>query len=163
MPKFIHRVLDHALTHTWPLTVPVPRRHNPHSQPSKALTTTRSSLGVEENPVKKNWMHLALSHPVAFHAFIYATSLHLLNAYDGTEICEKAPLLRLSHKVETIKLVNELFGQVRLPGQGGEGSKVESRATLDALIMAVTIMSVHGQRDEVSCFDLGKSVGGALR
>ena len=78
---------------------------------------------------------MAMEWPVAFHAFIYATTLHLLCAYNGRELIDSAPLLRLSHKVETIKLVNEQLHNL-------EG------APPDALIMAVAVLSVHGSRDD---------------
>ncbi|KIX06546.1 uncharacterized protein Z518_04522 [Rhinocladiella mackenziei CBS 650.93] len=115
MPLFIHMVLDHALAHSWPNTVP-----------------TRSPAVM--NPVKSAWLKCAMEWPVAFHAFIYATTLHLLCAYNGRELIDSAPVLRLSHKVETIKLVNEQLHNLNgLPS--------------DALIMAVTILAIHGTRD----------------
>ncbi|KAJ9608933.1 hypothetical protein H2200_006704 [Cladophialophora chaetospira] len=143
MPLFVHQVLDHALVHTWPNTVPLRR----------SLTPT--------NPVKSSWLKLAMDHPVAFHAFLYATSFHILLAHQGREINDSAALLRLSHKVETIKLVNEQLQNLSLSG-GRKGSqdgkkdgmvKLERRGSgimtpTDALIMAVMILSIHSQRDE---------------
>lgn len=143
MPLFVHQVLDHALVHSWPNTVPL----------SRSLTPT--------NPVKSSWLKLAMDHPVAFHAFLYATSFHILCAYGGREIHESAGLLRLSHKVETIKLVNEQLQGLSLgekpkrKGGGSERVEKERRGSgvmtpTDALIMAVMILSIHSQRDEVS-------------
>lgn len=87
------------------------------------------------NPVRSAWLKCAMQWPLAFHAFIYATTLHLLCAHNGRELTDSAPLLRLFHKVETIKLVNEqLHNLSGLPS--------------DALIMAVTILAIHGKRDE---------------
>ena len=108
-----------------------------------------------------------MDHPVAFHAFLYATSFHILCAYGGREINESAGLLRLSHKVETIKLVNEQLQRLSLGEKtgrkgsgsgmrrGSEGVEKERRGSgvmtpTDALIMAVMILSIHSQRDEVS-------------
>ncbi|EXJ79616.1 hypothetical protein A1O3_07895 [Capronia epimyces CBS 606.96] len=106
-----------ALAHTWPRTVPAK---------SRALI----------NPVKSAWLKCAMDSPVTFHAFIYATTLHLLEAYNGHEVIDSAPMLRLSHKIETIKLVNEQIKSLDGPPS-------------DALLMAVTILSVHGSRDDV--------------
>jgi hypothetical protein len=154
---FVHRVLDHALVHSWPNTVP-------HRHSSRAPT----------NPVNSSWLKLAMEHPVAFHAFLYATSFHILCAYEGREVNDSASLMRLSHKVETIKLVNEQLqglslgtarrkgsGQTEGCGEGNDGGDGSANARegsgtvtttmpTDALIMAITIMSVHSQRDEVS-------------
>ncbi|KIX97019.1 uncharacterized protein Z520_07133 [Fonsecaea multimorphosa CBS 102226] len=146
VPLFIHQVLDHALSHSWPNTVPV-----------------KSSLHTM-NPVKSAWLKCGMEHPVAFHAFVYAASYHILCAYNGREINESAPLLRLSHKVETIKLVNEQLRSLSLSSptkrkgrdynttsrESGNGGRAINTTTVptDALIMAVTIMSVHNTRDE---------------
>ncbi|OCT54037.1 hypothetical protein CLCR_09596 [Cladophialophora carrionii] len=155
MPMFVHQVLDHALVHSWPNTVPVKR----------SLAPT--------NPVKSSWLKMAMEHPVAFHAFLYATSFHILCAHQGHEINDSAALLRLSHKVETIKLVNEQLqnpslvpkrkasgGAAAVAGQAAarygeeEGKRSPPKSTgmgtgpTDALIMAVTILSIHSQRDE---------------
>ncbi|EXJ64544.1 hypothetical protein A1O7_00880 [Cladophialophora yegresii CBS 114405] len=145
VPMFVHQVLDHALVHSWPNTVPVKRSLAPM------------------NPVKSSWLKLAMEHPVAFHAFLYATSFHILCAHQGQEIDDSAALLRLSHKVETIKLVNEQLQNLSLvPKQKASGSEDEGgnkppsksvgtgtgTGPTDALIMAVTILSIHSQRDE---------------
>ncbi|OAP59520.1 hypothetical protein AYL99_06818 [Fonsecaea erecta] len=148
VPLFIHQVLDHALSYSWPNTVPVKR----------SLSST--------NPVKSAWLKCGMEHPVAFHAFVYAASYHVLCAYNGREINESAPLLRLSHKVETIKLVNEHLRSLSLSssspssankkkGRDHEtlkenemGSGATTTVPTDALIMAVTIMSIHNTRDE---------------
>ncbi|KAI1607917.1 hypothetical protein EDD37DRAFT_670367 [Exophiala viscosa] len=116
MPRYIHLVLDHALQISWPNTLPVM---------SKAVV----------NPVKGAWLKCAMQWPVVFHAFIYATTLHLLCAYNGQELIESGPLMRLSHKTETIKLVNEQLRSLKSPAS-------------DALIMAVVILAIHGSRDE---------------
>jgi len=138
MPRYIHLVLDHvcsrrqkvcaqcngqllitcfqALQISWPNTLPV-----------------MSKAG--DNPVKSAWLKCALQWPVVFHAFIYATTLHLLCAYDGQELIESGPLMRLSHKIETIKLVNEQLRSLDGPAS-------------DALVLAVVILAIHGSRDE---------------
>ena len=72
--------------------------------------------------------------PLAFHAFIYSIALHLLSLYNGRELTESAPVMRQAHKLQTIKLVNE-----QLRNMSGPPS--------DALIMAITILAVHGERD----------------
>ena len=157
LSPFIHRVLDHAVMHSWPATIP-----------------RRESALVPTNPVKSSWLRLAMEHPVAFHAFLYATSLHVVCKYEGREVYNDAPLMRLSHKVETIKLVNEQLQALTLsekprkkgkahrrregdddddPSEKMERQKASSVPT-DALIMAVIILSVHHQRDEVSLIKL---------
>ncbi|EXJ70582.1 uncharacterized protein A1O5_06652 [Cladophialophora psammophila CBS 110553] len=127
------------------------------------------------NPVKSAWLKCGMEHPVAFHAFVYAASYHILCAYNGQEINDSAPLLRLSHKVETIKLVNEQLQALSLSssakgkggrdrssiassgetgngnedGNGNAAPSTASSVPTDALIMAVTIMSIHHTRDDV--------------
>jgi hypothetical protein len=145
LPRFCQRVLDHAIVYSWPTTVPLRRAQN------------------ATNPVKSSWLHLAMEHPVVFHAFLYATSYHLLCAYDGREISDGAAMLRLSHKIETIKLVNEQLkrlgreekqtrtGQRRVEDGGEDDDEVGREDRTDALIMAVATLSIHNQRDEVSC------------
>ncbi|KIW35457.1 uncharacterized protein PV07_02153 [Cladophialophora immunda] len=142
VPLFVHQVLDHALSYSWPNTVPVKR--------------SLSNM----NPVKSAWLKCGMEHPVAFHAFVYAASYHILCAYNGREINDSAPLLRLSHKVETIKLVNEQLQSLSLSlpkrkqrdyntsRENGSGIGATTTAPTDALIMAVTIMSIHNTRDE---------------
>jgi len=73
--------------------------------------------------------------PVAFHAFTYATTLHLLCVHRGRELVKSAPLMRLHHKVEAIKLVNEQLRNLTGP-------------PTDALIMSVAILAIHGSYDE---------------
>ncbi|KIV80502.1 hypothetical protein PV11_07998 [Exophiala sideris] len=116
MPQYIHLVLDHALQISWPNTIPIK---------SKAVI----------NPVQSAWLKCAMQWPVVFHAFIYATTLHLLNASNGRELIQSGPLIRLSHKTETIKLVNQQLRSLDGPAS-------------DALIMAVAILAIHGSRDE---------------
>ncbi|KAK4938990.1 hypothetical protein LTR10_020649 [Elasticomyces elasticus] len=92
------------------------------------------------------YIHLVLDHfkvpglnvpcsVLLFHAFIYATTLHLLSASNGRELIQSGPLIRLSHKTETIKLVNQQLRSLDGPAS-------------DALIMAVAILAIHGSRDE---------------
>ncbi|KIW77870.1 hypothetical protein Z517_07703 [Fonsecaea pedrosoi CBS 271.37] len=150
VPVFIHQVLDHALSYSWPNTVPVKR--------------SLSNM----HPVKAAWLKCGMEHPVAFHAFVYAASFHVLCAYNGREISDSAPLLRLSHKVETIKLVNEHLRSLSLSSSSSASSKRKGRdhnnasrenrnaneavatttVPTDALVMAVTIMSIHNARDD---------------
>lgn len=87
------------------------------------------------NPVSSAWLQCAMQHPVAYHAFIYGATLHLLSIYNGRELTKSAPIMRLSHKIQTIKLVNEQLRNLDGPAS-------------DALIMAVVIMSIHGSRDD---------------
>ncbi|KAK5276830.1 hypothetical protein LTR40_011139, partial [Exophiala xenobiotica] len=116
MSKYSHMVLDHAIAISWPNTVPAR---------SKAL-----------NPVKSAWLKCAMQWPVVFHAFIYATTLHLLCVHRGREIVKSAPVMRLHHKIEAIKLVNEQLRHLTGP-------------PTDALIMSVAILAIHDSYDEI--------------
>jgi len=112
------------------------------------------------NPVRSAWLKCGMEHPVAFHAFVYAASFHILCAYNGREISDSAPLLRLSHKVETIKLVNEQLQSLSLSSpkrkgrdhstwrDTGDRGGTTTTGPTDALIMALTIMSVHNARHD---------------
>lgn len=58
-------LLRQATTSSWPNTVPVKCR--------------------DDNPVKGAWLRCTTQWSVVFHAFIYATTLHLRCAYKGCE------------------------------------------------------------------------------
>ena len=70
-----------------------------------------------------------------FHAFLYAAALHLLVATKGREDTESASKLRFAHYSQTIKLVYGHIANLQGPPP-------------DALIMAVTVLAVHGRPDE---------------
>ena len=89
MPPFLQRVLDHALVHTWPATVP--------SKGSNAL----------ENPVNAAWLQASMQYPVVFHAFLYAASLQLLTAYKGRELVKSGEMIRFDHYQKAIRLINK--------------------------------------------------------
>ena len=85
----LQRVLDHALVHTWPSTVPT-KGHN-------AL----------ENPVNAAWLQASMQYPVVFHAFLYAASLQLLTAYKGQELVKSGEMIRFDHYQKAIHLINK--------------------------------------------------------
>ncbi|KIW15533.1 hypothetical protein PV08_05581 [Exophiala spinifera] len=116
MSTYLHMVLDHALTFSWPNTVPVKCRDR------------------NSNPVKREWLQCAMQWPVVFHAFIYATTLHLLCVYQGRELIHSAPVMRLQHKGQVIKLLNEHLRHLEGP-------------PMDALIMSIAILAIHGEYD----------------
>lgn len=89
MPPFLQRVLDHALVHTWPATVP--------AKGSKAL----------ENPVNAAWLQASMQFPVVFHAFLYAASLQLLTACNGREMVKSGEMIRFDHYQKAIHLINK--------------------------------------------------------
>jgi hypothetical protein len=93
-----------------------------------------------------------MAHPVAFHAFIYATSMHLLDAHDGHELQPSAPMMRQSHKYETIRLVNEELRNLSLSPTATARSDARGMLSSpsEALIMAVTILAIHGRRDDTA-------------
>ena len=89
MPPFMQRVLDHALVHTWPSTVPVRRNES------------------IDHPVKAAWLHSCMQYPVVFHAFLWAASLQLLNACNGRELVRSAEMMRYDHYQKAITLINK--------------------------------------------------------
>ena len=89
MPPFLQRVLDHALVHTWPATVP--------ARGSNAL----------ENPVNAAWLQASMQYPVVFHAFLYAASLQLLTACKGRELVKSGEMIRFDHYQKAIHLINK--------------------------------------------------------
>lgn len=80
-----------------------------------------------------------MEHPIAFHSFIYATTLHMLDAHKGQEIVTNAPMLRLEHKTRTIALIKDTLAMQQDP----------HTPPSDALIMAIAILAIHGSRDPV--------------
>lgn len=89
MPPFLQRVLDHALLHTWPATVP--------AKGSNAL----------ENPVNAAWLQASMQYPVVFHAFLYAASLQLLTACKGRELVKSGEMIRFDQYQKAIHLINK--------------------------------------------------------
>ena len=97
MSPFLQRVLDHALVHTWPSTIPV---------------KGNNSL---ENPINAAWLQSCMQFPVVFHAFLYAASLQLLAACRGQELVRSASWLRFDHYQKAITLVNKQIRELDGP------------------------------------------------
>ncbi len=145
---YIHMVLDHVRSHLGqPLvdilaTLRLRQEWKGISADSKSQAiaiswpNTVPARSKASNPVKSAWLKCAMQWPVAFHAFTYATTLHLLCVHRGRELVKSAPLMRLHHKVEAIKLVNEQLRNLTGP-------------PTDALIMSVAILAIHGAYDEI--------------
>lgn len=89
MPPFRQLLLDHALTTTWPETVP----------------TKKGDTVI--NPVKAAWLDCARDSPVLFHAFLYSAALQVLTVCNGRELVQSACWVRLDHYQKTISLVNQ--------------------------------------------------------
>ena len=89
MSPFLRRVLDHALVHTWPSTVPA-----------------KGNIALQ-NPVNAAWLHSCMQYPVVFHAFLYAASLQLLTACNGRELVKSGEMIRFDHYQKAIHLINK--------------------------------------------------------
>jgi hypothetical protein len=96
MSPFLQRVLDHALVHTWPSTVPA-----------------KGSLTLA-NPVNSAWLQSSLQYPVVLHAFLYAASLHLSMLCKAQEMASTC-WLRFDQYRRAIALVNKHIRELEGP------------------------------------------------
>jgi hypothetical protein len=88
-----------------------------------------------ENPVNAAWLNSAMEYPVLFHAFLYAASLQLLTLRNGKEQCKSDSVLRFDQYQKAVRLINKHISELDGPPP-------------DELILAVTILAVHGSRAE---------------